>query len=222
MGSTILPVDQIFADKNINLTNGIKLTEITSPSDSYKASNNQVAGYIALKLPFTSRISLYTGLRVEKNVQKLSSFKQGTTTPVNVVRDTLNFFPSANLAVSMNARNMIRAAYGLSVNRPEFRELAPFYFVDFDLNAGIYGNPAIKQAYIHNFDLRFEHYPSPNETFNIGLFYKHFQNPVEMVIMGNSPTQYTFENVLSAYSYGLETDVQKITWDLYQALKISQ
>jgi outer membrane receptor protein involved in Fe transport len=30
-----------------------------------------------------------------------------------------------------------------------------------------------------------------------------------MVIMGNSPTQYTFENVLSAYSYGVETDVRK-------------
>ena len=104
---------------------------------------------------------------------------------------------------------MIRAAYGLSVNRPEFRELAPFYFVDFDLNAGIYGNPAIKQAYIHNFDLRFEHYPSPNETFNLGFFYKTFRNPVEMVIMGNNPTQYTFENVQSAYSYGIETDVRK-------------
>ena len=104
---------------------------------------------------------------------------------------------------------MIRAAYGLSVNRPEFRELAPFYFVDFDMNAGIYGNPSIKQAYIHNFDLRFEHYPSPNETFNIGVFYKNFKSPIEMVIMGNSPTQYSFENVLSAYSYGIETDVRK-------------
>jgi outer membrane receptor protein involved in Fe transport len=104
---------------------------------------------------------------------------------------------------------MVRAAYGLSVNRPEFRELAPFYFVDFDMNAGIYGNPSIRQAYIHNFDLRFEHYPSPNETFNIGLFYKNFLNPVEMVIMGNSPTQYSFENVLSAYSYGIESDVRK-------------
>ncbi len=87
--------------------------------------------------------------------------------------------------------------------------MAPFYFVDFDLNAGIYGNPAIKQAYIHNFDLRFEHYPSPNETFNIGVFYKNFHNPIEMVIMGNSPTQYSFENVLSAYSYGIESDVRK-------------
>ena len=209
MGSTTLPVDRVFADNNINLTTGIKLIEITSPSDSYNASNNQVAGYVAVKLPFTSKISLYTGLRIEKNVQKLASYKQGTTTPIDVIRDTVNLFPSANLAVSLNAKNMLRAAYGLSVNRPEFRELAPFYFVDFDLNAGIYGNPTIKQAYIQNFDLRFEHYPSPNETFNIGVFYKHFSNPVEMVIMGNSPTQYTFENVLSAYSYGLETDVRK-------------
>jgi TonB-dependent receptor len=208
-GSTTLPVDEVFVDENINLTDGIKLTEITSPSDSYNASNNQIAGYFALKLPFTEGISLYTGLRVEKNIQKLSSYKQGTNTPVDVVRDTINLFPSANIAINLNPRNMIRAAYGLSVNRPEFRELAPFYFVDFDLNAGIYGNPDIKQAYIHNFDLRFEHYPSQNETFNIGVFYKNFRNPVEMVIMGNNPTQYTFENVYSAYSYGIETDVRK-------------
>ncbi len=205
----LLPVDQIFTDSNINLTDGIKLSEVTSLSDSYNASNNQVSGYISARLPLTSKINLYTGLRVEKNVQKLSSFKQGTTTPVNIVRDTLNFFPSANLAVTLNKKNTLRVAYGLSVNRPEFRELAPFYFVDFDMNAGIYGNPAVKQAYIHNFDLRFEHYPSPNETFNIGAFYKHFSNPIEMVIIGNNPTQYTFENVRSAFSYGVEMDVRK-------------
>jgi hypothetical protein len=206
---TTLSVEDIFVDENINLTNGIKLSEITSPSDSYSASNKQVAGYLAAKLPLTSNISLYAGLRVEKNLQTLASYKQGTTTPVNVKRDTINFFPSANLSINFDKKNTLRAAYGLSVNRPEFREMAPFYFVDFDLNAGIYGNPSIQQAYIHNFDLRFEHYPSPNETFNIGLFYKNFRNPIEMVIMGNSPTQYSFENVLSAYSYGIESDVRK-------------
>lgn len=206
---TTLPVDKIFIDANINLTDGIKLTEITSLSDSYNASNNQAAGYIALKLPVSLKISLYTGLRVEKNIQSLNSYRQGTTIPVKVIRDTVNLFPSANLAININEKNMIRFAYGVSVNRPEFRELAPFYYVDFDLNAGIYGNPSIKQAYINNFDLRFEHYPSPNETFNLGLFYKKFNNPIEMVIMGNNPTQYSFENVSSAYSYGLETDIRK-------------
>ncbi len=208
-GVTSLPVEEIFTNENINLSDGIKLSEITSLSDSYNASNRQISGYIAAKVPFSTGINLYTGLRIEKNVQTLSSFRQGTSTPVDVVRDTINIFPSANLAISLNSKNMIRAAYGLSVNRPEFRELAPFYFVDFELNAGIYGNPSIKQAYIHNFDLRFEHYPSINETFNFGVFYKHFNNPVEMVIMGNSPTQFSFENVQSAYSYGIETDVRK-------------
>lgn len=209
MAMTTLPIDEIFTDNNINLNDGIKLEEITSLSDSYKASNKQIAGYVAAKLPFSNRLSLYTGLRFEKNIQTLNSYRQGTSIPVNVVRDTLNFFPSANLAFSIDQKNMIRAAYGLSVNRPEFRELAPFYFVDFDQNAGIYGNPAIKQAYIQNFDIRFEHYPSSNETFNIGLFYKHFNSPIETVIMGNNPTQYSFENVPSAYSYGIETDIRK-------------
>ena len=69
MAMTTLPVDEIFTDDNINLTDGIKLAEITSLSDSYNASNKQLAGYIAAKLPFSSKISLYTGLRVEKNVQ---------------------------------------------------------------------------------------------------------------------------------------------------------
>lgn len=204
-----LPIDQIFTDANINLTDGIRLTEITSLSDSYNAFNKQMSGYISAKLPLSSKISLYTGVRVENNIQNLDSYRQGTTIPVNVSRDTINLFPSANLSIKLNSKNIIRAAYGLSVNRPEFRELAPFYFVDFDLNAGIYGNSEIKQAYINNFDLRFEHYPSSNEIFNFGLFYKNFSNPIEMKIMGNNPTQYSFENVPSAYSYGIETDVRK-------------
>ena len=206
---TYLTADQIFNNANINMSDGIKLSEVTAPSDSYSASNRQISAYVAGKIPVIPFISLYTGLRAEKNIQTLDSYRQGTTTPVNVKRDTINLFPSANLAVNINKKNLLRAAYGLSVNRPEFRELAPFYFVDFDLNAGIYGNPGIRQSYIHNIDLRYEHYPTPNETFNVGLFYKYFRNPIEMTIMGNNPTQYSYENVSSAYSYGIETDVRK-------------
>ncbi len=206
---TVLPAGEVFTDDNINLTNGLRLSEITSLSDSYNASNNLIAGYLAVKIPISSAFSFYPGLRAEKNIQKLSSYRQGTTIPVNVTRDTINLFPSANVSVSLGGKSMIRVAYGLSVNRPEFREMAPFYFVDFDLNAGIYGNPSVKQAYVNNFDLRFEHYPSPDEILNVGIFYKTFTNPIEMIIMGNNPTQYSYQNVESAYSYGIEADVKK-------------
>ncbi|MRR21781.1 TonB-dependent receptor, partial [bacterium] len=180
--SSSLPPNEIFIPENINLTDGLKLKEITALSDSYDASSAIFAGYLNFRFKFSVRTDLSLGLRVEKDRQELASYRQGTTTPVNVVRDTLNFFPSANFAYNLTSRSLVRFTYGMSVNRPEFREMAPFYFVDFDQNAGIYGNENIKQAYIQNFDIRYELYPGNNETFNVGLFYKKFINPIEVVI----------------------------------------
>jgi outer membrane receptor for ferrienterochelin and colicin len=207
--STSLPIGEIFQDENINLEQGIKLKEITSLSDSYEASAMILATYLNLRIKFNTRSDLSLGLRVEKDVQELSSYRQGTTIPVNVRRDTINFFPSANFALNLSSRSLLRLTYGLSINRPEFREIAPFYFVDFDQNAGVYGNENIKPAYIHNFDLRYELYPGNNETFNVGIFYKDFTNPIEVSIRGNNPTQFSFDNVSTAYSYGLETEARK-------------
>jgi len=207
--ATSLPVQEIFAPENINLTDGLRLKEITALSDSYEASSGLLAGYASLRLRFSQRADLSVGLRIEKDRQELDSYRQGTTIPVHVVRDTINLFPSANFAWNLSAANLLRLTYGMSVNRPEFREMAPFYFVDFDQNAGIYGNEEIKQAYIHNFDFRYELYPGNNETFNAGIFFKHFTNPIEVAIRGNNPTQFSFNNISSAYSFGLETEARK-------------
>ena len=207
--ATSLPVQEIFAPANINLADGLRLKEITALSDSYGASAGVLAGYASLRMRFSHRADLSVGLRIEKDRQELDSYRQGTTTPVRVVRDTLNIFPSANFAWNLSSANLVRFTYGMSVNRPEFREMAPFYFVDFDQNAGIYGNEDIKQAYVHNFDLRYELYPGHNETFNAGIFFKHFINPIEVAIRGNNPTQFSFDNISSAYSFGLETEARK-------------
>lgn len=206
---TSLPVSEIFSPENINLTDGIKLKEITALSDSYSANGKVFAGYINFRFRFGTRADLSVGLRAEKDMEELSSYRQGTTIPVHVLRDTINLFPSANIAYNLSEKSLLRFTYGMSVNRPEFREIAPFYFVDFDQNAGIYGNENIKQAYIHNFDFRFEFYPGNNETFNAGVFFKNFTNPIEVAIRGNNPTQFSFDNIPSAYSYGFETEARK-------------
>jgi outer membrane receptor for ferrienterochelin and colicin len=214
-GQTTLPVNEVFTNENINLTDGIKLMELTSLSDSYTASNTQMSGFISARIPVGPKINLYAGARLEKNKQTLHSYKQGSIdkniieNKVDVVRDTINIFPSTNLTYNFTDKSLVRFAYGMTVNRPEFREIAPFYYVDFELNAGVYGAPQVKQAYIHNFDIRYELYPASGETFNIGAFYKKFINPIEQVILGNSPTQYSFENVKSAYSAGIEAELRK-------------
>jgi len=216
--ATSLPVNEIFSPSNINLTDGIKLKEITALSDSYNAKSAILATYINIRFRISTRADLSAGVRAEMDRQELSSYRQGTTIPVHIIRDTVNFFPSANVAYNLNSRSLVRFTYGMSVNRPEFREMAPFYFVDFDQNAGIYGNENIKQAYIQNFDLRYELYPGNNETFNVGLFYKTFRNPIEVTIVGYSPTQFTFNNISSAYSYGLETEARKSLGFIYDRL----
>jgi outer membrane receptor protein involved in Fe transport len=89
--------------------------------------------------------------------------------------------PSLNVGYNISERALLRFAYSRSVNRPEFREIAPFLFYDFENEAGRVGNINLKTAEIDNLDLRFEFYPSKGETVSLGTFYKRFDNPIENV-----------------------------------------
>lgn len=206
-----LSIDDIFLDSNINSTTGIRIDEKTNASDSYIASNELLAAYISFKLPIKSVFNIYTGVRLEKNKQTLNSFQiDDPTIEVKVNNDTLNIFPSIALTYDLSDRSLLRLTYGMTVNRPEFREIAPMLFYDFELKAGVRGNPDLKNSYINNFDFRYEFYPSPAESFMIGAFYKKFKNPIEStVIPAGSGLDYTFTNAESATNYGIEVELKK-------------
>jgi len=204
-----IDVDQLLSGDYLNSTTGIKLAEETSKSDSYSAYNHLYAGYVALTLPITTRISLFTGVRMEKNTQILSSYNRFQQ-PVMVDIDTVNLFPSANLTYTINDKNLVRLAYGKSVNRPEFREIAPFPFYDFRSNAVFSGNPDLRNAYVHNFDFRYEYYPDNNELISAGFFYKRFINPIEVrYIETGSGLEYSYQNANAATNYGFEAEIRK-------------
>lgn len=202
-------VFSLLAGSYLNNTTGIKLAEETSKSDSYSAENHQFAGYLSASIPFTDRLVLFAGVRVENNRQMLSSYNRFQQ-PVEVNIDTLNLFPSANLTYNINDRNLVRLAYGKSINRPEFREIAPFPFYDFRSNAVFSGNPALTNSYIHNFDLRYEFYPENNEVISIGGFFKRFINPIEIkYIETGSGLEYSYQNASAATNYGIEAEIRK-------------
>ena len=123
--------------------------------------------------------------------------------------DKVSVLPSFNATYSFNDKNL-RLAYGRSVNRPEFREVSPAVYYDFELFAEVQGNPDLKMATIDNVDLRYELYPSAGETVSVGLFYKNFRNPIEwnFIDMGGS-YRYSYENARSAYTTGVEVDIRK-------------
>ncbi|RPH32444.1 MAG: TonB-dependent receptor [Bacteroidales bacterium] len=205
-----LPFDQLFIDENFDYANGITIDERTNKSDSYSASNTQMAGYMGLNLPFSINLNFYGGVRAEYNKMLLSSYLPGVETPIDVDNHGVRFFPSANLSYNISQKSLLRFAYGQTINRPEFREIAPFIFYDFNDAAGYSGNPDLKDATVNNFDIRFERYPSSTETFSLAVFYKSFNNPIEMIYVdAGSGLQYSFNNAKAAKSMGLELELRK-------------
>lgn len=205
------PIDVIFSDTNINTTTGIKIDESTNKSDSYAAANKLFASYLALRLPLFSNMEIYGGIRMENNIQSIKSFSSDNASEeVNVSIDELKFFPSANLTYNFSKKSLIRASYGITINRPEFREIAPFAFFDFELKKLVRGNPSLTNASIQNYDFRYEYYPSPSEAIVAGIFYKDFKNPIEVIeINSGSGKDFTFQNSLGAVNYGIEFEVRK-------------
>jgi hypothetical protein len=206
-----LSIGDFFNPVNINPDRGVRLDEQTNPNDSYKASNRLLAYYGALKFYLGSKINVVAGVRVEDNVQEINSADfEGE---INNKFPIVSVLPSINATYNINDKMLIRVAYGMTVNRPEFRELAPFSFYDFNFNFNYLGYPLLDIAKIQNFDLRWEYYPSPSELISVAAFYKNFNKPIEAM---NQPgpgsggaKNFDFRNADGAYNYGVEVEVRK-------------
>lgn len=213
---TLLSIEELFLPANINPTTGIRIDEQTNPNDNYKASNRLLAGYAMLKFYITPKVNIIAGVRIEDNVQTITS-QERDGTPVNNRFPITTALPSVNLTYNLNDKMLFRAAYGQTLNRPEFRELAPFAFFDFNYNFTFQGNPNLDIAKVQNFDLRYEYYPSPAEIISLAAFYKHFNNPIETtIITGSGSTKsFDFNNADKAFAYGVELEVRKSLYNVF-------
>ncbi|MGY6562062.1 MAG: TonB-dependent receptor domain-containing protein [Luteibaculaceae bacterium] len=212
LGLLQVSIDSLFHPDNINRQGGIRLGEQTNPSDSYTADNTLYAAYFGVDLPVTNKLTLSTGLRVEHNEQNLNSATISGR-PVIVNKPITSFLPSATVTYNYSENSLFRVAYGITVNRPEFRELAPFGFYDFSLNLVKRGTDTLETATIHNFDLRWETYNNKGDMFSVALFYKHFITPIENLFVPGGGSggikTFSFGNAASAYSTGIEVEAKK-------------
>jgi hypothetical protein len=203
---------ELFAPENYDTQDGLILQEGTRPIDAYSANNFLVAGYLSTDLSF-NKFNVSGGLRAEYNIQNMLTRDDFGLIEVN--NPVLSILPSLNLGYILSDKNLLRGGYGRTVNRPEFRELAPFLFYDYKLESSRVGNPELKTATIDNIDLRFEHYPRPGETISLGGFYKRFTNPIEdRLILTTEQSSLTFVNADRAFAYGIELEFKKSLKDL--------
>ncbi len=185
------------------------LVEKTSDDLGYYSGNSTLHAVFAMAdQKFFNRLRAVYGARFESINIAVTNQKVNNDTVAALTQNIV--LPSVNLSYSLNDKTNLRAAYYNTVNRPEFRELAPFAFFVFDRNAEIKGNRDLQIATLNNFDVRAEYFPSPTEIVSIGGFYKTIQNPVEFSLDVTQPfTTFTYENEKSATVYGLELEFRK-------------
>lgn len=202
--------EQVFAPGNMGYQNGgLILKEGTNPTDAYTAQNFLTAGYASVNMPLFDRFNLQAGLRVEHNIQQLDASTQSGA-PLSVKNPITSLLPFGNLAYNFSDRALLRLAYSRTLNRPAFRELAPFAYYDFEWRADVVGNPNLKISTVDNVDLRWEFYPSKSESISLGAFYKKFKNPIERYYrVGASNPIFTFENADAATAAGVEIELRK-------------
>lgn len=202
-----LPLTEIFNSVNVNPNNGWVFNEGTRAIDSYDSSNFLLAGYAFAEVP-VYKFNFTGGLRVEHNILKLNSSNE--TEPIAIENPVTSVLPSLNVTYNLSERSILRLAYAKTVNRPEFREIAPFVFYDFENEAGRRGSENLKTAEIDNLDFRYEFYPTKGETMSLGAFYKKFKNPIENVTeITTEQPQFKYANADNAFSYGLELELRK-------------
>jgi TonB-dependent receptor len=200
----------IFDTSNIS-KQGYLIDEQTAAPDKYTASSNLNAAYIMGDNLFFDKLRVVYGVRMEQFNQKLNSKTQSQDT-VDINTTITDFLPSINLSYALTSKTNLRFSASQTVNRPEFRELAPFSFFDFNQFLTVEGSPTLQRAKILNADMRLEYYPQGGEILSATIFYKDFTNPIEQILkpgIGGGTRIISYRNITKASNYGLELEARK-------------
>lgn len=205
-----MPVEQIFAKQNIS-RNGFVMEEFTNNQDKYFAISTLNGGYAMMDNKLSEQLRLIWGARIEFFEQFLKT-RDLSSKQVLINTEEWKLLPSVNLTYNINRDNIFRLSASKTVSRPEFREIAPFQFFDYESTFGIRGNPELVTTDIYNFDARYEIYSGAGQAITFGGFYKRFVNPIEFRLDPGSVLtrrNYFFQNAKDANTYGLEFEIRK-------------
>jgi TonB-dependent receptor len=208
-----LPDNQLFSESNMGLLSngkgGFKLKDATKNTDAYTAKSRLTSAYVMLNSRYKTWLKLIWGVRFESFNQQLNAVLDNNS-PLVINTQKLDVLPSANAIFSISEKQNIRLCYSKTLNRPEFRELAPFAFFDFNTQFLYSGNDTLKRALIHNVDVRYEFYPGRGQLISVTGFYKSFLNPIEQVSRPDVANEVSFRNVNKASNLGVEAEFRAI------------
>lgn len=200
--------EEIFIPENIR-PGGFEIRETTGVNDAYDASHTIDAAYLMADMTF-GKWRVIVGARNEDSDQRVLTFNPfDTEDEVESRNQSQDVLPSLNVIRQLGAATNLRFGYGRSLNRPEFRELSPFNFVEVTGGRSVAGNPDLTQATIDAFDLRWETFPEAGAVMAASVFYKRLDSPIERIVQPTTELRTSFVNADSATLWGLELEFRR-------------
>lgn len=201
-----LPPGEIFNPETIGTA--FQLEERTRFSDSYTAEQELMAAYGLLDLNLVKALRVIAGARFERATTQLepgSTFATVKDEVLGVERVESDVLPSLNLVYALNPRMNLRAAWAMTVARPQLRELAATSYYDFNRRRNFSGNPELERSLIQNLDLRLEFFPTESEVLAVSIFGKELDGPIEEVIFSDGGSVQP-RNAARGQVHGLEIE----------------
>jgi outer membrane receptor protein involved in Fe transport len=204
-----LPAELLFDGRLTTGSSGGLDIGALSQGGAYTAADRLSAGFAMFDIPLRSSIRVIGGARYEQD--RLSVNATSTLgTPVVTKKNWSDVLPSLAVNWKLSERQQVRFSGSQTLARPEYRELSPIISRDVVGGDDIAGNPDLKRSNITNGDLRWEFYQNPGEIISVGVFAKHFENPIERAYRASSSArQIVYVNANSANNYGVELELRK-------------
>ena len=182
------------------------------PANEFSARQNILSAYIMNEMPINSRLKLVYGVRMEHSKINFTGQNNLGDKVLNdsTIMNNMNFLPAVNAVYNLTEKSNLRASFSQTVARPTFKEKSLVQIQDFISGRTFLGNLDLEQSNIFNYDLRFEKFFKGSDLISVSTFYKHFNNPIEVVAYNETnPNNVQAKNVDEARVLGLELEINK-------------
>jgi TonB-dependent receptor len=237
--NAVLAPENIYGYSGPNQNNIYYQSGNPNPNPNQYTSNvNNLALYVSEEFNPTLRLKAIIGLRAENYVQRHTGRDQryasgdtinGQNLDNEEVLNALNLFPTLNMIYALTATQNLRFSYTRTIARPSFKELSFAQIIDPVTNRIFNGSlftyaqwdGNLVATNVDNIDFRWEMMMERAQMFSVSLFYKRFQNPIELVRIPEQQTSQEFQprNVGNGSLIGIEFEFKKSLDFIAEGLK---
>ena len=201
--------DYLLSDYNLQ-TYGITLRNESTGTGAaaYDASLKVHAGYLQGEAELADGLRVSAGVRYETAKQQV--LPTGAVTGTSLDNDY--WLPAATVTWNFAPDMQLRVHGSKTIARPQFRELAPQLYQDFESSRQFIGNPLLIDSQLYNAEARYEWFFARDQRITAAGFFKKIDNPIEAVAFvaaGSTSLQTGFSNAPSAKLWGGEIEAQK-------------